>query len=402
MTKFSVSGAAVRVHSDRVIGPISRNIYGHFVEHLGRCVYGGLSAELLRNRKLCIAEDTDAYLADGWLPFGPQGGVRYALDETTWICGNRTQRIEITSGDKRPRGICQPGISVQAGRHYRCNLHVRATGLCRQVTVALLSADHSRTYASHLIGDPFSSWARQITELTPDTTDPDAVFAVFFVGPGTLWLDAISLISRPEFAGVRADVAEAVAELQPPVIRYPGGCFADGYHWRDGVGLRDRRGVVFDEAWKSWDPNDFGTDEFIAFCRHVNAEPYLCVNCGSGTVREAADWVTYCNGSLDTELGAQRASNAKQEPYNVRYWGVGNEIYGDWEIGHMDAESYARRFLEFATAMRTVDPSIELVAVGCDPQQEPEWNQQVLQVIGDQAEYLSVHRYVPMKCPTRH
>ena len=195
-------------------------------------------------------------------------------------------------------------------------------------------------------------------------------------------------------AGYREDVLEAVKSLRVPVLRYPGGCFADGYHWKDGIGPRDKRPTVFDPAWKSDEPNAFGTDEFLRYCELLGATPYLNANFGSGSVGEAVEWLRYCHDSPDTHWGGLRAANGRAKPYRVPIWGIGNEVCGSWEIGHTDAESYGRGFIEYAEAMKAVDPSIRLVAVGWD-ETIPDWSPQVVEVAGEHIDYLSLHHYVP-------
>ena len=192
--------------------------------------------------------------------------------------------------------------------------------------------------------------------------------------------------------GFRTDVLAAAARLEPTIVRYPGGNFASGYHWRDGVVPKDRRPRRWDRAWRSVEPNQFGTDEFIRWCRPLQAEPYLCVNLGDGDATEAADWVEYCNADSDTVLTRLRQANGAAKPHNVRYWGLGNELYGDWQIGAKDADTYADVARDAARSMRRVDPDIKLVAVGCNEQ--PDWNLTVLRKLWDTVDYLALHLYV--------
>jgi len=205
---------------------------------------------------------------------------------------------------------------------------------------------------------------------------------------GGVWVGEGSSI--PNVRGFRKDVLEAVKAIRPPVIRWPGGNFASGYHWEDGVGRRDMRPVRYDLAWEAVEPNQFGTHEFIEFCRLVGAEPYICANTGSGTAEEAAHWVEYCNRVGVTHYASLRAANGQPEPFGVKYWGIGNEVYGSWQIGHVDAATYARQAVEFSKLMRRVDPSIKLVAVGCE---DDEWNHEVLKKTGDFIDYISLHKY---------
>jgi len=205
---------------------------------------------------------------------------------------------------------------------------------------------------------------------------------------GGVWVGEVSRISN--LHGLRKDVLEVAKEICPPIIRWPGGNFASGYHWEDGIGTREKRPVKYDLAWEAEEPNQFGTDEFIAFCREVGAEPYICVNAGSGTAEEAAHWVEYCNRRGNSLHASKRAENGHPEPFNVKYWGIGNEMYGAWQIGHLDAVNYAKRTVEFAKLMRRVDPTIRLVAVGCD---RDDWNYEVLKTAGEYVDYISLHKY---------
>ncbi|MEM2487302.1 MAG: alpha-L-arabinofuranosidase C-terminal domain-containing protein [Thermoproteota archaeon] len=210
---------------------------------------------------------------------------------------------------------------------------------------------------------------------------------------GGVWVGENSRI--PNLRGLRLDVLEAVKAINPPIIRWPGGNFASGYHWKDGVGPRDKRPRRPNPAWGGVESNQFGTDEFIDFCREVGAEPFIVVNMGSGTPQEAAEWVEYCNGDVNTTYGKLRAEYGHPEPYNVKYWMLGNEMYGEWQIGHMDADTYAQAAVDFAKAMKKVDPSIKLIAVGWfGTSSEPlYWNKRVLEAAGDYIDYLSLHTY---------
>jgi alpha-N-arabinofuranosidase len=196
--------------------------------------------------------------------------------------------------------------------------------------------------------------------------------------------------------GFRRDVMEAIQRLKVPNIRWPGGNFVSGYHWMDGIGPKDKRPKRMELAWHTVESNEFGTDEFIEYCRAVGTEPHICVNMGSGTMDEARDWVEYCNGSENTYHANLRRSNGHQEPYNVKYWGLGNEVSGGWQIGHKEAEDYARAALEFAKVMKWTDPNIKLIACGSCQQTpaEMEWNQIVVEKLVNVADYLSIHMYV--------
>jgi alpha-N-arabinofuranosidase len=191
--------------------------------------------------------------------------------------------------------------------------------------------------------------------------------------------------------GYRRDVLEAARNLRIPILRWPGGNFVSGYHWTDGIGLREERPRKIELAWFTEESNRFGTDEFIEYCRLMNAEPYICVNMGTGTIDEAQGWVEYCNGTGDTYWANLRRENGHEEPYNVRYWGLGNEMYGEWQIGALEAEDYVKKAREFAKVMKWTDPSIELV--GCGLSGLTDWDRLVVEKLAPFVDYHSVHIY---------
>jgi len=197
--------------------------------------------------------------------------------------------------------------------------------------------------------------------------------------------------------GFRTDVMEALRRLRMPVMRYPGGNFASGYHWQDGVGPRDQRPTVRELAWQSIEPNRFGTDEFIKLCRKMGWQPMITVNLGTGTPEEARNWVEYCNCPAGTKYAGMRAANGHPDPYGVKLWCLGNEMDGPWQLGHVPAGQYAIRAQQAAKMMKDVDQSIELVACGSCTTRLPtymEWDREVLEYVGDYADYISLHRYV--------
>jgi alpha-L-arabinofuranosidase len=149
-----------------------------------------------------------------------------------------------------------------------------------------------------------------------------------------------------------------------PVLRWPGGNFASGYHWADGVGPPEARPRRMELAWHAEESNRFGTDEFMAYCRALGAEPYVCLNMGTGTLDEAQAWVEYCNGTGDTYWANRRRENGHAGPYGVRYWGLGNELYGPWQTGALSAEAYVAKAREWAKVLRWTDPQVQLVACG--------------------------------------
>lgn len=205
-----------------------------------------------------------------------------------------------------------------------------------------------------------------------------------------------SKLSDPN--GYRLDVLTAVKDLKVPQLRWPGGNFASNYHWRDGIGPRDSRPPRLEMAWGTVESNRFGTHEFLDYAAKVGTEPYLCINLGTGTWEEAQQWVEYTNSSEDTAMTRLRKQNGRQEPWKVKYWGLGNEMDGPWQMGHRSAEDYGKFALEAAKLMKWTDPSIKLVAAGSSHYAPGidwvGWNRTVLDYLKTHVDYLSLHMYV--------
>ena len=196
--------------------------------------------------------------------------------------------------------------------------------------------------------------------------------------------------------GCRRDVLDALGSLRLTAMRYPGGNFASGYHWRDGVGPPADRPTVRELAWQSIEPNEFGTDEFLALCSRMDWDPMLTVNLGTGSPEEARDWVEYCNAPLGSRVADQRAENGHADPYGVELWCLGNEMDGEWQLGHVPAHDYAVRAQQAAKLMKDLDPSIRTVVCGSSGTWIPtfaQWDREVLRYVGDHADYVSLHRY---------
>jgi alpha-N-arabinofuranosidase len=196
--------------------------------------------------------------------------------------------------------------------------------------------------------------------------------------------------------GFRKDVVEEIRRLAVPMVRYPGGNFVSGYHWQDGVGPKKDRPRVLDRAWNSLETNQFGTDEFLAWCRRVGTEPLLAVNLGTGSAENAANLVEYCNVDKGTRWSDLRVRNGATEPHGVKYWCLGNEMDGPWQIGHTSAAEYGRKAADAARQMRIVDRSLQLVACGSSGPfmgTYLEWDRQVLEQCYAEVDAISLHRY---------
>lgn len=196
--------------------------------------------------------------------------------------------------------------------------------------------------------------------------------------------------------GFRRDVIDALRDQGYTTVRYPGGNFLSGYNWLDGVGPKDKRPRRRELAWQSTETNEFGTNEFIEWCREVDTAPMLGVNMGTGSIQAAADLVEYCNAPTGTYYADLRASHGYREPHNVNLWCVGNEMDGPWQIGHLDAHTYGAKALEAAKMMKWIDPSIRTVLCGSSNDRMPtypEWDRVALEHAWEKVDYLSIHYY---------
>jgi alpha-L-arabinofuranosidase len=196
--------------------------------------------------------------------------------------------------------------------------------------------------------------------------------------------------------GFRRDVQAALREMRISILRYPGGNMLSGYDWRDGVGPKEQRPRRRELAWQSIETNQFGTNEFMDYCRATNIQPMLGVNLGTGTIADAAALVEYCNAPVGTRYADLRAAHGYAEPHGVQYWCVGNEMDGPWQIGHLEADEYARKAREAAKVMRWQDPNLKLVVCGSsntDMPTYPEWDRVVLETCWQHVDFLALHYY---------
>lgn len=196
--------------------------------------------------------------------------------------------------------------------------------------------------------------------------------------------------------GFRRDVVAAVREMNVPLMRYPGGNFVSGYHWQDGVGPKEKRPTVLERAWNSLETNQFGTNEFIDWCRLVNTEPLLGFNLGTAPVEEAVAYVEYCNHASGTRWSDLRRAHGYAEPHRVKYWCMGNEMDGPWQMGRLTAREYGRKARDAARQIRVLDPGTQLIACGSSNTILPtylEWDREVLEECYDQVDGISLHNY---------
>ncbi len=362
---------------------IPRYIYGQFIEHLGRCIRQGIWAEMLRDRKF-LQEP-----GKSWEVVKPDGASFDAfLDPAAAYAGDHGMALWLKSAAKSPCGIRQKGLGVVSGKEYVGYAYLAHAGQPSPVEVRLQWGD-AKDQGQTIRLEPGKVYAKHTFTFRAGATTDNATLSVTMSSPGNLWIGCLSLMPAENVRGMRPDTLALIKQIAPPITRWPGGNFVSGYNWKDGIGPRDRRPPRWERAWSDIEDNDFGLDEFMAFCREVNTEPYICVNAGLGSALEAAEQVQYANGSEKTRWGAVRAANGSQKPYGVVWWGIGNEMYGDWQLGNVPVERYANRHNAFATAMRAEDPKIKIIAVGTPGP----WNDAILPQCAANMDLLSAHHY---------
>jgi alpha-N-arabinofuranosidase len=414
--------ATVEIDAASVENRISPLLYGQFIEFMYEGIKGGLHAELIRNRGFdssasaeASADTSPAKATGDKASVMPRYWERYPDDRIddygiSFASERRAPdlararfegsfegtalRIQLRPAVVSRHGLFQERVPVRRGIEYSGSIWIKTDGFDGQVRITL-EADRTGgpVYADAPIPDVAGDWKRYTFTLRPSASDPLARFAILLAGQGTVWIDQVSLLPGDAVGEVRVDTFEKVKALRPSFIRYPGGNVAQDYHWQWGIGPRDERPAWINLSWNNEiEPSDFGTDEFVAFARAVGAEPSITVNVdGRGaTVDEAAAWVEYCNGAATTKYGALRARNGHPEPYGVKYWEIGNEIWGDWVRGHSDAATYARNLNRYVAAMRAVDPSISVIAVGDN---DMAWNRTVLRDSSERVDTLAIHHY---------
>ncbi|MBI2424451.1 MAG: alpha-N-arabinofuranosidase [Candidatus Hydrogenedentes bacterium] len=388
--------------------PVSKYIYGQFIEHLGRCIYGGIWAEMLEDRKFFFPVTGDG---EGWTAFTPgktswEGeGIPYpVLEASPWeivgaagalvmtmetpLAGEQNLRILLDANEER--GIRQGHLGLKKGGGYELRMVARASGEVKAIAVELSWGKGERR-RQRITMEPIAEGFTEYLSgtLAVDRATEEGSLSITATGAGTLDIGAVSLMPADHVDGFRADTLALLRQLNAPVYRWPGGNFVSGYDWRDGIGPRDRRPPRKNPAWKGIESNDVGIHEFMRLCELIGAEAYIAVNTGLGDAASAAAEVQYLNGAASTPMGALRAQHGHPEPFGVHWWAVGNEMYGDWQLGHMPLEAYTEKHRAMVEAMRAGDPEGRFVGVG----HAGPWSEAMLRDCGDHMSGLSEHIY---------
>ena len=371
---------------------INPYIYGTFIEHIETCIYNGIWSETIMDRKF-------------YAPIGK--------DVSQWIIKKGT----VDNGSQSPfegkyspvlnkgSSIIQRGIALDS-KNYNGYLYAKGNG-----TLTLIYTIDSKEVKEDIKVSSSDYQKYTYSFLSPSKTKKATL--EILSDTDNISIDSLSLMPEDNYYGMRKDTLENLKELNAPFYRWPGGNFVSGYDFYDGIGDRDKRPtkrnlnyIGLEESFATdadrlasdlmnigslgfygaFEPNDFGLDEFIQMCRYLNAEPNIVVNSGLGNAQMAKDEVEYCNGSE----GRYASLRPQKESYNVKYFSIGNEMNGDWQLGHTDINTYTERHNTFAKAMKSVDPNIKIIAVGDNASS---WTQAMVNACKGQMDYTSEHFY---------
>jgi alpha-N-arabinofuranosidase len=362
----------------KTFAPVNPNLYGMFIEHVGGLVYRSMWAEMIDDRKFydpITAQDAAGQPgARGgrggrfggpprrWIPVGPAESI--TMDGRHAYVGAHSPAIALRPSE--PRGIRQAGLTLLQGQDYTGRI-VLAGDAGTQVSVSLVWGSGATDRQTVAISKLTPAYAMFPLTFKCPVAAADGQIEITATGPGILRIGAVSLMPAGNIQGWRPEVIAVLKSLRSGVYRWPGGNFVSAHDWRDAIGDPDQRPPTWDPVWRALQPNDVGTDEFMTLCRLVEVEPYITVNSGFGEARSAAEYVEYANGPVTTRMGAMRAANGHPEPYRVKFWNIGNEMWGDWQFGYMSLAQYEVKHNLFAKAMRKVDPNIILIASGAMP-----------------------------------
>lgn len=391
--------ATVNIDASQIREPISPYVYGQFIEHLGRCIYGGIWAEMLEDRKFFFPVPAEGDIwrttraqatvlaASPWKVIGPEGIVTMVEDGA--YTGEHSPHIQLPRGST-PAGVYQEELGVLGGKDYSGYIILAGEGKVGPVTVSLSWGRGVDQQDEIVIRRTRPSFTKVPFEFTAGADSDNARLTITAVGEGTLQIGCVSLMPADNEDGFRADTLELMRQLDSPIYRWPGGNFVSGYDWRDGLGDRDKRPTRTNPAWTGIEPNDVGMHEFIRLCELINTEPMIAVNTGFGDAYSAAAELEYANGSSDTLMGKLRAENGHRDPFNVKWWCVGNEMWGRWQLGYMRLNHYVLKHNWVEEMMRKTDPSIITVASG---DLGNDWTKGMLTDCADNMDFISEHFY---------
>jgi alpha-N-arabinofuranosidase len=361
------------IDASKTGAPISKYVYGQFLEHIGNIVNEGVWAEMLEDRKFYypITSHPPAEPAGPpwrrmtlrhWIPIG--GDEFITMDTDHPYTGDHTPLVKLDL--KEPHGFQQSGLALRKGSAYTGRIVLAGSpGAAVKVTLVWgKEAGDQQTVTIPALG---LTYRKVPLRFEAKADSDDTRLEIAGTGTGAFHVGAVSLMPANNIEGFRAEIIAALKQLHSGVYRFPGGNFVSAHEWRYAVGDPDRRPPIIDPVWHAVQPNDVGTDEFLTLCRLLGVDPYITVNAGFGDAWSARELVEYTNGDVTTPMGKWRAANGHPQPYNVKLWGIGNEPWGDYQMGAMSTEQFAIKHNLFAKEMRKVDPTIKLIAGGAMP-----------------------------------
>ncbi len=360
---------ASTIQSGREGATLNPFIYGGFLEHIGNLINHSMWSEVLDDRKFYYPIDSKPAPAsqggmsrmrdvNKWVPVGPDTAV--TMDRKTPWVGEQSPVVALAGPE--PRGIAQSGLTLAGKKDYVGRVVIAADGAA-DIFATLIWGQGAGDRQTVKI-PAGKAWDTAPLRFAPQAGTSEARLEITGTGTGSFRIGAVSLMPADNIKGFRADTIAAMKEVDCKILRVPGGNFISSYDWKDTIGDPDKRRPVLDPVWNFAQPNDVGVDELLEMCRLINVEPSWAISTGFDSPRSGAEQVEYINGAADTEWGAKRAANGHPEPYRVKYWNVGNEMYGHWQMGHIPMKQYAVKHGQFVDAMRKVDPSIYIIAPG--------------------------------------
>jgi alpha-L-arabinofuranosidase len=354
------------IDASKIAEPITPLIFGGYMEPATTRVW----AEMLTDRKFANPISNAApqptnpflrrFLGEPFKPVGPIEAIE--MDSMRAFVGKHSPRIKLDGSE--PRGIQQARLRVGRGRDYVGRIHLSGEASAK-VVVRLVWGPNAGDSQTITIPSLSREYRKHPLKFTAQADTEDARLEIVGTGSGTFHIGAVSLMPADNVQGFHASMIRLYKEAGFKMAKWPGGNFVSAYDWYDGIGNPDKRPPRVQPMWSNRvESNDVGLHEFLAFCRLLEAEPYLTINSGFGDARSAAEEVEYCNGSQGTRLGKMRAENGHPEPFNIRLWCIGNEMYGPWQYGHMSLDQYWVKHNYIVEAMKKVDPSIKVAVSG--------------------------------------
>jgi alpha-N-arabinofuranosidase len=356
----------VEIDAKQTGAEISPLLFGHNLEHTRRAIWQGISAEMIANRKFAAVDNG---LPKRWTITA--GGGRVLTDDQVTYAGKHSVRLENGGGIEQHHAW----LAFRKGAKYGFRIWTKSKTK-QSLRLRVTDAGKARIIFEKQLVSKSGDWQLLSGEFVASATETNAWAEFGSETAGALWIGAVSLMPADNFHGMRRDVVDLLKTLKPGCLRWPGGCFAEYYVWEDGLLPVDQRPPLGPAQWEGllpetdgYDNHEIGIDEYNALCRELNCAPVITIRYGQGSPKEAAAWVEYCNGGPETRWGKVRADRGHSEAYRVKYWFVGNEIWGISLVKNKDPKVCAVISRQFAEAMKKADPSIELI--GCAPTHDP-------------------------------